>query len=438
MINFIHRWLQHRGGNIALTTALMAVPVIGLIGFAIDYSQMTGTRDQLQRAADEAVIAAVARSQAYDLSDTTAAKASANAAMESTFRAAVKTFQSTNVSFTTDVQIVKGEAQAKLTYKAAYATSMSQILNIGTMTVSGQARASSARQAYIDFYVLVDTSGSMGTGATAEDQAKMQAAINCTVACHANPTSTNVSKAHAVGAQLQIDVVRNALSKLVLSQANRQIVPKQFGYTVYSFSSRPTLVLSRTTDASVASGAIAALGLDTATRGMGTNFDTALDALAAAIPQSGDGSSPGKPIVYVLLVTDGIGNSTYQVPGALGLVPEPDGTPSLDPLFIRRSPWQQFDVGYQETLAGFNSDKCMPLKTKGVTVMTIKIDYRQTDSSRPETSYANNQLNANTRGNLIKCASRASLAYTAQSPDEFQTAASKLFYEAGAKAQLTQ
>jgi len=55
----ISGFLANRGGNVAVITALSALPIISAIGCVIDYSIATTIKTKLQAAADAATLAAV-------------------------------------------------------------------------------------------------------------------------------------------------------------------------------------------------------------------------------------------------------------------------------------------------------------------------------------------------------------------------------------------
>ena len=55
----IKAFLHDMAGNIAITTALLAVPLMGAAGLAVDYTVFTNQKFSLQEAADAAVLAAV-------------------------------------------------------------------------------------------------------------------------------------------------------------------------------------------------------------------------------------------------------------------------------------------------------------------------------------------------------------------------------------------
>jgi Flp pilus assembly protein TadG len=55
----ISSFLANRRGNVAVITALSALPIVSAIGCAVDYSMATTIKTKLQAAADAATLAAV-------------------------------------------------------------------------------------------------------------------------------------------------------------------------------------------------------------------------------------------------------------------------------------------------------------------------------------------------------------------------------------------
>src|SRR5215469_15468058 len=64
----IGRFRFSRGGNMAVTFALAAIPVIGAIGAAVDLSTASDVKTQLQNSLDAAVLAGVTQASANQIS----------------------------------------------------------------------------------------------------------------------------------------------------------------------------------------------------------------------------------------------------------------------------------------------------------------------------------------------------------------------------------
>ena len=70
--NLLREFARSRGGNLTVTLALAAVPLIGAIGMAVDLSKANDVRTRLQQSLDAAVLAGVAQVSAQQVSTATA------------------------------------------------------------------------------------------------------------------------------------------------------------------------------------------------------------------------------------------------------------------------------------------------------------------------------------------------------------------------------
>src|SRR5690242_13522643 len=62
MFRKIGRFVRHRRGNVAITFALCIVPIVFLMGMALDYASAIARQQRLNAAADSAALAAVSPS----------------------------------------------------------------------------------------------------------------------------------------------------------------------------------------------------------------------------------------------------------------------------------------------------------------------------------------------------------------------------------------
>jgi hypothetical protein len=87
-----------------------------------------------------------------------------------------------------------------------------------TLTVTGTSKAANGLPTYIDFYLLLDNTPSMGVGATPADVATMvnNTPDQCAFACHDLSDPNNYyNKAKLLGVTTRIDVVRSATQQLM-------------------------------------------------------------------------------------------------------------------------------------------------------------------------------------------------------------------------------
>ena len=174
-----------------MTIAACSVVIFMFIGSAVDYSRATQIQAKLQAAADAASVGSVARnSPAYIYAGT----------MTSDGSIAVGVTDATNIfnanihnvpgviinSLTPVVQKTGSAVTASITYSATMPASFLGILGKSSMTMGGSSASTSNMPKYVDFYLLLDNSPSMGVGATPADVATMvsNTSDKCAFACH--------------------------------------------------------------------------------------------------------------------------------------------------------------------------------------------------------------------------------------------------------------
>jgi len=199
----ITRFRRDKRANIAVTFAIASVPIIGAVGVAIDYSMATRMKAKLQLAADTAAIASISQNSAGYLQASTMLSDGSvpNGVTESNNifngnAATIIGYQ--NLSVTSTVTKTGPNLRSQVQWSAQVPVTFTKVFGvIGAnwqyMTVGGTSQASSSLPLYLDFYLMLDVSGSMGLPSTTAEAQRMQA-INpdnyvqyptgCTIACH--------------------------------------------------------------------------------------------------------------------------------------------------------------------------------------------------------------------------------------------------------------
>ena len=88
LIRLARRFMSDRRGNVAMIVALCAVPLFGMLGFAIDYGIALSDKSKLDNAADAATLAAINAAQAVLQSQGSTATSAAQAAGQTAGNAA--------------------------------------------------------------------------------------------------------------------------------------------------------------------------------------------------------------------------------------------------------------------------------------------------------------------------------------------------------------
>ena len=307
------RFLNDSCGNFAVLTAFVLPLAMFGAGAAIDYGLAVQTHQKLKSAAESAVLGAVSEAQMAYIAqeDVDLAKLIESSAKE-LFKASIGTLAFADV---TDIRVTpsvnKNEISASIDYDATYNTSLVSVVGYKTIPISNTARAIVNVRSYVNINFLIDVSASMGIGATADDQKKVASAINCAFACHINEArgKSQYDKARATGANMRIDVVRDAAISAVdvskkVSEFNDQVT---FG--VYKFSNELTTVVSssdaRASDLNYLTTQIRD-GIQMDMTNGGTNIENGIKTLSNLLPKSGSGLSADDRIQYVIILTDGV------------------------------------------------------------------------------------------------------------------------------------
>ena len=333
---------------------------------------------------------------------------------------------------------------ASITYQAASQNAFGPIFGVKQINITGTSASSLTMGKYLDFYLLLDVSGSMGLPTTTAGQTQL-AAISpdnkniypggCTFACHfsqkmcttiAKPTTAQTCQGYTLARSnniaLRADSVGSAVQALLSTAAATETITNQYRVGLYPFISQMgTLyaISNNLTAAQTAAGTLGNLldtGQSTTVYGSGgTHFENAIPAMNTAITTVGDGSAALTPQPFVFLVTDGADNNQYYTTSSnswTGSQPQ-----NMDPAL------------------------CTPLKNRGITVAVLYIPYQPI--TNPNSSFAGNEdgkVNAiipTIPTELQQCASPG-FYFSAYTPQDITNAMQAMFAQSLASARLTQ
>jgi Flp pilus assembly protein TadG len=338
----IKRIAANARGNVALIVAVCAPLLVGVIGFAADYGYATYVNQGLQSAADAAVLAATSQSAA------TAGGGYGNTSWLTTygtnvFQGNIAKLPVSNV--TPNFSVVPNGTNgviATASYSYPVPTFMSGIVGISTITVTGSAKATANPLTYINYYILVDVSQSMGIAATQSDMDTLynrvaqynngsDGEIGCTFACHVQSGGayvggtqqyTNEYLAHSISptVTLRIDSAVAAIKTIIsLAQSNAGI-NQNIKIGLYTMNEDPTngSYVRQITAPSTNYANLTTLAstIDLGNNNSGGSGDSDFtDQLAYFnthyLSANGSGASAVSPQNYVFIITDGLSD----VPG---------------------------------------------------------------------------------------------------------------------------
>jgi Flp pilus assembly protein TadG len=166
-----------RRANVAVITALAAIPMISAVGCVIDYSMASMIKTKLQAAADAAALASVSNNSPLV---TTAKSMSGNGTvsgsatyLQNFYSAETSAF--TGVTYSGSVSKSGQVLTASVTFSDPVPTTFMKIMGYPTITVTGTSTANFTLTTYINFYLMLDVSGSMSFPSTTAEQLRLMA-----------------------------------------------------------------------------------------------------------------------------------------------------------------------------------------------------------------------------------------------------------------------
>ncbi|OAF11470.1 pilus assembly protein TadG [Bradyrhizobium centrolobii] len=325
----IRRFTCNRRGNVAVIFALSCVPLITAVGCAIDYSRATQTRAKLQAAADAASVGSISKaSPAFAAAGTMTSDGSIPVGVtdaQNIFDANRANLTGYTLNSVTPAVVKSGSTvTATVTFSANINTMFLGLIGKTALTVTGTSTSTANMPLYIDFYLLLDNSPSMGVGATPADVSTMvsNTSDKCAFACHDYNNANNYyNLAKTLGVTTRIDVLRSATQSLMDTAAATETYSNQFRMAIYDFgASSKTIGLralfslsSSLSSAKTAAGNIDLMGVygnnDAYTADKDTQFGKVFPAITSLIPAPGSGTSSA-PLKYLFFVSDGVADES--------------------------------------------------------------------------------------------------------------------------------
>ena len=455
------RFLKSNTGTVAVLFALSLVPIIGLSGLAIDFGIAFSAKTKLDNAADAAAIAAVATAKAFVAANPSDNNLTADSIAAGTARA-LRAFNvnAGSIVYTTIptpvIQLTRSATQTfsvTVSYKTTSQNQFGSLFGSNANNISGTVSAKADIPSYLDFYLLIDVSGSMGLPSTTSGQTQLaNAAGGCQFACHfpgnGKSGSNNFGYNYAVSNNIQLrsGAVNTAVCGL-LNLAQTPSVPNQYRVGLYPFVTQMgTLAASSSnlTNAYNQAGCAASTPstftslLDTGTTQLainndpstgtgsgGTHFEVILPQIKSTISSFGDGSSSVNSRPFVFIISDGMDNGQHYAVKQNGIYYYPGASPYLSYSGYGNA---GFDGSSPQAMT---SSQCTALKSAGATISILYIPYGTLNvgtTDVAETVAANSAI-PSVPSNLNTCAS-SGFFYTANTPTDINSALAVMFNQA--------
>jgi Flp pilus assembly protein TadG len=362
IFSVLRTFARARAGNVSTLFAFTSLPVVAMLGGTTDYLQVVDIRAKLNAAADAAALAAVGKN-AMSMSASSARSLANQVFAAQLSGTAAAGYVLTKTPTVSDSGTSRTSAYA---FSAEVPTSFLGVFGLSKITVTGNANATATLPVYMDFYLLLDNTPSMGAAATTAGINTMVANTSdqCAFACHDTSTYPNdyYGLAKRLGVTTRIDVMRTATQQLMDTATATQAVSNQFRMAIYTYGASAqarslTTISSLTSNLSSAKSAAAAIDLMTVPyqnydSDMHSDHDGILAAVNSAIPNPGSGTSSSAPQKVLFFVSDGVADANYSASNC------------SRPLY----------GGYrcQEPL---NVAKCTTLKNRGIKIAVLYTTY---------------------------------------------------------------
>ena len=330
-------------GNFATTFALIAVPLMAVVGAAVDYTAAVRTNGLLQEAADGAVMAGAV------LANEGGSKKEQRKEADLFFKAVC---DSTECNLVTKTKVIADGTKVRMEVTADSPISFMQLVGVSAfpVTVVSEVAISGASSKFVDVYFLTDISGSMNIADGKSEIKKLQSLFSpydspdgCAFACHEASDGTNsvlekgltgfeVSRKY--GIYLREDRIRDEMLEFSKNILTTPSWNARVG--LYEFQWSDVKIMDPKSQYGQVQKAIQNLEFSSG----GTSVEYALNGFSSKLPKSGSGDTAGDPRVVMVLITDGM---------------------TQDP-----------STGEYEPL---NTVHCDTIKAKGVTLMVLNVEY---------------------------------------------------------------
>jgi Flp pilus assembly protein TadG len=188
---FMRRLGRARKAAVSVMFAAATVPMLGLVGLAVDYGIWNQANSGLALAANVAALTAVKVAANAQLAVDSNAQTEGQNAGKQWFMAEIGTGTGTNSAVgTTPVTLTSGYPNVQVTMGATVTATVTYnatvksifggfLFGVAKYYVSGQAQAQVASAPYLNVELLLDNSSSMQIGATTQDQQTLMSLSTC-------------------------------------------------------------------------------------------------------------------------------------------------------------------------------------------------------------------------------------------------------------------
>lgn len=281
--------------------------ITGVVAGAVDYSTALRAKSNAEGAMDAAVLAAAAalRNQPKSWNDDTLAQRLAEDAIKNYFRNNVLSEDVPSGTVTATITRDGFNTVVTGSYAGRAQAAFLPIFGISGVDIGATASANAPGFPFIDITLIVDTSGSMALGATQSDIDRLTAQFGCAFACHDNPGSDSYSWAVANGVKLRYDLVRDAILNLA-DYLDGYNTGGRVQVQLYAFDDTLRRLSPLNASMNNLRSNLPSTPVTSSETVGGTRLWEIDEKIPGTIKRSGDGSTRGKAMQIVMMLTDGV------------------------------------------------------------------------------------------------------------------------------------
>ena len=418
MISPLRAFLGDRRGNVAFTFVFVLTILLLVAGLAVDYAVAVHRKRSMDAALDVAILAGAKAAADARQGGKENWAAIGEQVMQAMFQVNLPPGSNYEPqSFDARIEFDGAKISSSATYTGRSFTSFMSMFGYDEVKLGSHAAATLTAPNYIDINFVVDISASMGIGAEDSDMEKMVRAIGCEFACHQTPSWEDElnkfvpSKANAAGATLRIDVIRNAITKLI-GTIKSQSKGSTIRIGIYTVSRRLNVLQPLSNDLTAVAARANTLTMAQGNDGA-TFMSYGLEDLAGRLSRGGEGLTAGSPLSFVVLLTDGIDDSMNNE-----LITSGSKKHFYKSVTGKGSDWRTTTPNSaptnDATLQAFRPLGCSAIKAKKQRMMAVQIKYVSPRAAlrdpnfKPKIDYIINKLTTPVRNAFQSCVSNSS------------------------------
>ncbi len=306
----LRRFASDRSGNFVIMFAFMLIPMIGLLGLAIDYSFALKAKTALNASTDAAVLAAATEAMEIIQTQSTANFDATSTAIQYGYVAGQNVFTANSAMLKTASpptltleppdETAKSSPRRDPTPRSPRRSSGKCSAPPRSTRAALQLPASPCRK-YMNIYIATDVSQSMGIASTQTYMNQLSALTGgCVFGCHvlqSGQSTTNEQVAHNNNIQLRIDVIKQSIQNIISSAQTMSNGTPTISIGLYALQYDVTTLSNLSTNYSSLLSTASSIDLGpNNSSGVGdSNFTVSLNDFATSISASGTEVVPTVP-----------------------------------------------------------------------------------------------------------------------------------------------